>query len=194
MTEIKIPLSKTKIILLMIGALAFVVGGIFGIIDAERFASIRYPKNLVFYSGLASVLFFGLCFVFIAKKVFSRKSGLTINENGIIDHSNATSIGLIEWNDITGIETIQIDVPVYGTFWNTKSPKMLIIKTSSPEKYIKRSKNIISKKVMEANNRMYGTPLTIISNTLKIKFSELEEMITEQLKQRKNKNVLQQRV
>ena len=173
----------------MIGALAFVIGGIWGIIDAERFASIRYSKNLVFFSGLAALLFFGLCFVFIAKKVFSRKPGLIINEKGIIDNSNATSIGLIEWNDITAIETIQINVPVYGSFWTTKSPKMLIIKTHRPEKYIKRSKNIISKKAMKANNRMYGTPLTIISNTLKIKFSELEKMISEQLKQQKNKNV-----
>ncbi len=192
MTEIKIPLSKTKIILLMIGALAFVIGGIFGVLDAERFASTLYPNNLVFYGGLAAVLFFGLCFVFIAKKVFSDKPGLTINENGIIDNSNATSIGLIEWNDIIEIETIQINVPVYGTMWTTKSPKMLIIKTSNPEKYIKRSKNIISKKAMEANNKMYGTPLTIIANSLKIKFSELEKMISEQLKKQKNKNVLQQ--
>jgi len=168
MTEIKIPLSKTKIILLLIGALAFVVAGAWGVLDAERFTSTLYSKNLVFYSGLAGIIFFGICSVFIAKKVFSSKPGLTINDNGIIDNSNATSVGLIEWNDIIGIETNQVNVPVYGTLSNTKSPKMLIIKTSEPEKYIKRSKNIISKKAMEANNRMYGTPLTIISINLTI--------------------------
>jgi len=193
MTEIKIPLSKTKIMLLLIGALAFVAGGAWGILEPERFASIRYPKNLVFMSGLAGVLFFGLCFVFIAKKIFSGKPGLTINDNGIIDNSNATSIGLIEWNDITGIETIQVKTAVYGLFRTAASPKMIIVKTKNPKKYIERSKNIISKKAMEANNRMYGTPLTIISNSLKIKFSELEKMISEELNKRKNINLLQNR-
>ncbi len=174
MNEIKIPLSKTKIILLMIGALAFVIGGAWGIIDPERFASIRYPKNIVFISGLAGVLFFGLCFVFIAKKVFSRKAGLTINDDGIIDNSNATSVGLIEWEDITGIKS-----------WGTGSAKVIVVLTSVPEKYIERSKNIISKKAMKANNRIYGSPLSIISNSLKINFSELEKLILEQIDNRK---------
>ena len=130
---------------------------------------------------------------FIAKKIFSGKPGLTINDNGIIDNSNATSIGLIEWNDITGIETIQVKTVVYGLFRTAASPKMIIVKTKNPKKYIERSKNIISKKAMEANNRMYGTPLTIISNSLKIKFSELEKMISEELNKRKNINLLQNR-
>ncbi|WP_298346985.1 STM3941 family protein [uncultured Algibacter sp.] len=174
MTEIKVPLSKTKIILLMIGALAFVIGGAWGIIDPERFASIRYPKNTVFISGIAGVLFFGLCFIFIAKKVFSGKAGLTINDDGIIDNSNATSVGLIEWEDITGIKS-----------WGTGSAKVIVVLTSEPEKYIERSKNIISKKAMKANNRIYGSPLSIISNSLKINFSELEKLILEQIEKRK---------
>ena len=167
----------------MIGALAFVVAGTWGIIEPERFASIRYPKNIVFISGIAGVLFFGLCFAFIAKKVFSRKTGLTINDNGIIDNSNATSVGLIEWKDVTGIKS-----------WGTGSAKVIVVLTSEPEKYIARSKNIISKKAMEANNKIYGSPLSIISNSLKINFSELEKLILEQFEKRKNKNVLQQRL
>ncbi|WP_299122209.1 STM3941 family protein [uncultured Tenacibaculum sp.] len=174
MTEIKIPLSKTKIILFMLGALAFVIGGAWGVLEPERFASIGYPKNIVFISGLAGVLFFGLCFVFIARKVFSGKAGLTINDDGIIDNSNATSVGLIEWKDITGVKS-----------WGTGSAKVIVILTSEPEKYIERSKNIISKKAMKANNRIYGSPLSIISNSLKINFSELEKLILEQIDKRK---------
>ncbi len=173
MTEIRVPLSKAKIILLMIGALAFIIAGAWGVIEPERFASIRYPKNTVFISGLAAVLFFGFCFVFIAKKVFSRKAGLIINDDGIIDNSNATSVGLIEWKDITGIKS-----------WGTGSSKVIVVLTSEPEKYIERSKNIISKKAMKANNRMYGSPLSIISNSLKINFLELEKLILEQIEKR----------
>ena len=137
---------------------------------------------------MLSILFFGLCLIFIAKKVFTRKAGLIINDKGIIDNSNGTSIGLIEWNDITGVETIKVSAPVYDYFFSVSSPKMLLIKTSKPEKYIEHSKNMISQEAMKANNRMYGTPLTIIAHTLKINSSKLEKIISEQLKQRKSKN------
>ena len=167
----------------MIGALAFVVGGAWGVLDAERLASSRYPKVVVLISGLAALVFFGLCFVFIAKKVFSNKPGLIINAHGITDHSSATSVGLIEWRDIIGIETIQIEMPYYVALPRIKSPKMLIIKISSPQKYIKRSKNRISRQAMQVNNRRYGSPIAILSNTLNIKFSDLETAIAEALKQ-----------
>lgn len=166
----------------MIGALVFVIVGAWGVVKPERFASIRYPKDIVFLTGIAGVLFFGLCFVFIAKKVFSGKAGLTLNDDGIIDNSNATSVGLIEWKDITGIKS-----------WGTGSAKVIVVLTSEPEKYIERSKNIISRRAMKANTRIYGSPLSIISNSLKINFSELEKLISEQLEKRKNKNVFQQR-
>lgn len=158
----------------MIGSLAFVIVSAFGMIEPERFTSIRFPNtNYIFIIGLAGVLFFGLCFIFIAKKVFSRKAGLTINDDGIIDNSNATSVGLIEWKDITGIKS-----------WGTGSAKVIVVLTSEPEKYIERSKNFISKAAMKANNRIYGSPLSIISNSLRINFSELEKLILEQVNQR----------
>ncbi|WP_458629371.1 STM3941 family protein [Winogradskyella sp. PC D3.3] len=81
------------------------------------------------------------------------------NDKGIIANSNGTSIGLIEWADITAVETIQLKIPVYGYFFYASSPKMLIIKTSQPEKHIERSKHTISKEAMKTNNRMYTTPL-----------------------------------
>ncbi|WP_179337641.1 STM3941 family protein [Winogradskyella ludwigii] len=189
MEDIIIRFSKTKLVLMLIGCLAFIVGGIYMIIDPNKSTNSRYSEEFLFFIGLLSILFFGLCLIFIAKKVFTRKAGLIINDKGIIDNSNGTSIGLIEWNDITGVETIKVSAPVYDYFFSVSSPKMLLIKTSKPEKYIEHSKNMISKEAMKANNRMYGTPLTIIAHTLKINSSKLEKIISEQLKQRKNKNV-----
>lgn len=173
MTEIQIPLSKTKIILSLIGALAFLVGGVWGVLDPERFATARYPKNIIFIIGIIGILFFGLCAVFIASKVIRKKPGLIINDEGIIDNSNATSVGLIAWDDITGMKTLAI-----------ASSKIIVIETSNPEKYIERAKNMISKKAMKANNKMYGSPLSIISNALKIKFADLENLVAEHIEKR----------
>ncbi|QNK78275.1 MULTISPECIES: STM3941 family protein [Winogradskyella] len=194
MEEIIIRLSKTKLVLMLILCLAFIFGGFYMVIDSNKSIDNRYSEDYLVFIGLLAILFCGLGVFFIAKKIFSGKAGLTINDKGIIDNSNATSIGLIEWDDISGVETIQVSVPVYEYFFTVSSPKMLIIKTSKPEKYIERSKNIISKEAMKTNNRMYGTPLTITSHTLKIKSSKLEKIITEQLNKRKIKNVLQHRV
>lgn len=173
MDEIKIPFSKTKICLLLIAALLFVFFGCWATIDPQRFVSARFDESSILIAGIAAILFFGLCAVFIAKKVFSKKFGLVINDSGIIDNSGATSVGLIEWSDVTGMSKLEI-----------ASSKILMIHTSDAEKYISRARNIIAKKAMTANHKMYGSPLSITSNPLKIKFSELEHLLAEQIEKR----------
>jgi len=172
--KIEIQLSKTKILLLLIGATVFVVLGTLFIMNPEQFKSpiFRNPETIRI-AGIAAVAFFGLCLVFIAKKLFDSKVGLTIDQNGITDNSNATSVGLIEWEDIIDIGTVQI-----------ASTKILMLQTDKPENYIERAKNGISKRAMKANNKMYGSPLSIISNSLKIKYDDLEKLIIEEFEKR----------
>jgi len=67
---------------------------------------------------------------FIGRKLFDNRPGLVIDAVGITDNSNATSMGLIEWVDITKVEKKQI-----------MSTKFLILHTSNPEKYLQRVKN-----------------------------------------------------
>ena len=173
--KIEIPLSKKKIALLFIGAIVFVIFGILFVLTPETFKSsiFRNPETIRI-AGIASLLFFGLCTVFIAKKLFDNKVGLTIDQDGITDNSSATSVGLIEWKDIKGIETLQI-----------VSTRILMLRTDQPDKYIDRAKNGISKRAMKANLKMYGSPLSIISNSLKIKFVDLERLILSEFEKRK---------
>ena len=183
--KIEIQLSKTKILLLLLGATVFVVLGILFILNPEQFESTRFRNpEMIRIAGIASVTFFGLCLVFIARKLLDKKAGLTIDQNGITDNSNATSVGLIEWNDITDIGTVHV-----------ASTKILMLETDKPEKYIGRAKNIISKRAMKANHKMYGSPLSIISNSLKIKYDDLEKLIREEFEKRnKEKTTPQQGV
>ena len=129
---------------------------------------------MVRIAGIAAVLFFGLCAVFISKKLFDKKVGLRIDEKGITDNSSATSVGLIDWADIQNIQTIKI-----------ASTKMLLVMTDKPEKYIDRTKNALSKHAMKANLKYYGTPLSVIPNSLKIKFDDLENLLINELRKRK---------
>ena len=117
--------------------------------------------------------FFGATGIYGIVKLFDKKIGLIIDSDGITDNSNASSIGLIEWNDITEIRTKQI-----------MSTKFLLIDIVKPEKYIGKAKNGMQAKLMKANMNMYETPLSITSNTLKYNFGELEKLIHTEFKRK----------
>ncbi|HVE57819.1 MAG TPA: STM3941 family protein [Pyrinomonadaceae bacterium] len=172
---IEIPLNKIKIILTLIGAVIFIIFGFLFIKNPASFVTtfIRTPE-MVRIVGIAAVLVFGLCAVFIAIKLFDKKVGLRIDENGITDNSSATSIGLIDWADIQGIQPIQI-----------ASTKMLLVMTNDPEKYVDRAKNAVSKYALKSNLKYYGTPISVFPNSLKIKFDDLEKLLKNEFRKRK---------
>ncbi len=173
--KIEIPLSKMKIILLVIGALVFVVLGVLLIMEPATFVTSRFKnESMIRIIGIASVSFFGIGLFFIARKLFDNKVGLILDSNGIIDNSNAANVGLIEWQDITGVEVLQI-----------ASTKILILLTDKPDKYIDRVKNKMAKRVMKTNYYSYGSPLSIVSTSLKIKFNDLEKLIVTEFEKRK---------
>ena len=172
--KIEIPLSKTKIGLLFLGSLAFALTSIAFVLHPEEWTtSIISSPILITILGVFIIVFFGGLSVFLAWKMFDQKIGLTIDERGMTDNTNGTSVGLIEWGDITGIERLVI-----------VSSKMLMIQTNKPEKYIARASNAIAKQAMKANYKSYGSPISIIASSLKIDFDELEELIVTEWQKR----------
>jgi hypothetical protein len=178
--RIEIPLSKTKIFFLLMASLGFIAGGIWIATNPEKFIPnifrIADPETIRI-SGILGILFFGVAGIYGIKKLFDNRAGLIIDSNGITDNSNASSIGLIEWNDISEIRTKQV-----------MSTKFILIDTINPEKYIGKAKNGIQARLMKANMNIYETPLSITSNTLQYDFGELEKLIQTQFKSNKNKN------
>ena len=182
--KIEIPIGKKKIILILFGGLFLIFGGIWLALYPENFIPnifrIRNP-DIIRLWGIIGFVFFGLAFAFGIKKLFDKKLGLIIDENGITDNSNASSIGLIKWSDITEIRTEQV-----------ASTKFFLIYVKNPEEYIAKPKSRIKRKLLQVNMNGYGTPLSITSNTLSWKFDRLEKQI---MKSRTEyKNVWQHRV
>ena len=171
--RVEIPLNKKKIMLLLICAILLFSGGIWITLNPENFTIgiFKYinPNTLKIW-GISGAIFFGLALIFGIKKLLDRKAGLIIDENGITDNSNASSIGLIKWEDISGIKTKQI-----------LSAKFLLIEVKNPKEYIERTNNRMKTKLMQANMDSYGTPLSITSNTLKYDFEQLEKLIKKYL-------------
>jgi hypothetical protein len=170
MDKIEIPISKTKIFILLIGTILFVIFGVLFIMTPDSFVTIlfRNPQTIRL-TGIASVLFFGAAGIYGFLKLFDKSLGLIIDDNGITDNTNASSVGLILWSDITEIKTEQV-----------MSTKFLLIYTTNPEKYLARVKGL-KHKLMKANYKAYGTPFSITSNTLRYKFDDLEKQINTRL-------------
>jgi len=174
-SKIEIPLSRAKIIGLLIGAVSLVILGVLFIISPDFFVSpIMRSSVFIRILGIAGVVFFGLCFVFLLKAISFNKIGLSIDQYGITDNTNATSVGLVEWADITGIAKKQV-----------MSSKFLILYVHNPQKYINKAKNIVAKRAMEINYKTYGSPISIISNSLKISVNDLEKLLIFEFEKRK---------
>ena len=169
---IEIPLSKKKLTLMVIGSLIFVVIGILFVTNPEKYTStIMRSPTIIFIAGIASILFFGLCFFFIVKKLGDSSPGLVISDEGILDNSSGVSAGQIKWTEIEDISVIEIH-----------RQKLIMLQVKNPQDHIDKQTSGFKRKMMTMNYKIYGTPLSITSNGLKISFSELLSTLTEKLK------------
>ncbi len=172
--RIEIPLSKVKLLLLLLASSGFVVLGVFFTFSPAKFQSSLFQKpSIIQVIGLVSLLFFALCLVVIVKKFFDKKVGLAIDDKGIADNTNGLSVGLIPWEDILGIRVIHVF-----------TQKIIMIDVKNPEDYINKAKNGLARRSMKANWKMYGSPLSIISNSLKINFDQLLKLLHLELEKR----------
>lgn len=172
-TSVEIPLSKKKIILVLIGSLAFVAAGIWFMVKPTTFSDsgpLRGSTVVVTIVGAAAVLFFGLCAVYAIRKLPDNKPGLTMDESGITDNSGGVSAGLVLWADINGLSVVTV-----------QKQKFILLHVKNPNDYIERQTGIIKRKMMQMNFKMYGSPLTISANGLKITFDELHRLIAERI-------------
>jgi hypothetical protein len=175
--KIVIHLSKTKITMLTLGAIVFVILGVLFILHPERFLTIFFKnEEAIRITGFASVGFFGLCAIFYVVKLFDNKPGLIIDKNGILDNSSGISSGLIAWKDIQDINVLEI-----------VRQKIILIIVSNPEDYIVRQKRGFKIKISRLNYNKYETPVQITANGLKIGFNELLAILESNLTKYKDR-------
>jgi hypothetical protein len=170
MDEIVIKLSKTKIVALTLGSIAFIAGGLWLWIIADT--QTRFNPFLVKGFSIAAVLFFGMCGLYGLTKLFDNKPGLIINNIGLLDNSSGVSGHLIKWTDITGLDVEQV-----------QQTRFLLIFVNNPNDFLNKA-NRFKRFWMKMNHKMYGTPLSISSTSLQCNFDELVSLIKDGLKKR----------
>lgn len=162
-----IKFSNKKFLLLLAGSLLFIILGILFIIMPDAFITFLI-KNTLFiqFIGVVAMLFFGSIMIsMVRKRLLDKNMGIIVNEKGIMDNSSLVGVGLIKWEDIVSIEKS-----------NVRSTNFLLINVKNPETYINTATGIKSK-LLNANYKSYGTPISISSNFISCSFPELEEII-----------------
>ena len=165
--QIEIQISKLKLILMLLGCLFFAGVGICFVINPAKYLSIiMRSTTIIFLSGLLSILFFGVMFLFISKKISDKSPGLIISNQGITDNSSGVSAGFIPWVDIIDIKETKI-----------VNQKLINIVVRNPQVYIDRQISGFKQKAMQTNYNAFGTIIGISANGLKIDYDELKALI-----------------
>jgi len=165
-----IELSKTKILLIVIGSLVFIAFGCWMVsLDVLQIESQRRFNNPLFVYGIgwSGIVFFGFCALYGTNKLFDRNPGLIFSRMGITDNSSGVSAGLIPWNEIAGFDVYVIH-----------RQKMLVVLLKNPDKYIELG-SVFKRTLNRANYKISGSPVVIASNSLKINFDELLKLCNE---------------
>jgi hypothetical protein len=165
----EIPLSKFKLVLLLVGAALFIVAGFWFVKHPDMFQRVPLLITIV---GYLAIVFFGVVALFIVSKLFDPMPGFVIDDNGIVDNSSAFSVGFIPWEDIVDVSVTEVS-----------KQKIILIKVADPQDYISRQPNALGKQTARMNYRMYGSPVSVTTNSLKISADQLYDQIKQRRQQ-----------
>jgi hypothetical protein len=164
-----IRLSKTKIVLAIVGCCLFIVTGIWLLtIDPLTIKSSSLFVNPIVFrgAGLMSIVVFGYFLILGATRLLDKKPGLILNNLGIINNSSGIN-RFIPWSDIVGFYTLEI----FGQ-------QILFVRLVEPQKYIQID-GATQRSIAEMNYKLYGSPVAISSNALQINFTDLLKVVRE---------------
>lgn len=93
------------------------------------------------------------------------KPGLIIDEQGLTDHSNAASVGLIPWQDISAV-------------WEERDifrRKLIVVSVKDPDAYIDKTERL--RESRKSQYDQYGSPIVIATGGLQFDPQELVAML-----------------
>lgn len=171
LTNIEIPVSKSKTIWPLVISTIFVLIGVFFVIDPTRFLTF-WAQSPVIISvlGYISILFFGFgVFVFISR-LFQTRPGLIITDKGLMYDTKDNVDGFIDWSRITNISIIKIN-----------RQQLIMVHVDNPDEFIKSQQKAIKRKLMTFNQNNYGAPIGLTASGFATSTDSLFQLITDRL-------------
>jgi uncharacterized protein YneF (UPF0154 family) len=160
---LSIPLSKKKIIKMIVISLVFTCIGCWMLIAQPQSSNVILNSPFIKYpSAVLSVLMGILGGYFFFQKLQDNRPALILAPDGITDNSSAISAGFIPWSDITEVTSIKVS-----------GQKMVVIQVHNPEDYIQRQASTFKQRIMRTNYTRFGTCIAFSPSTIDIKFEDL---------------------
>jgi hypothetical protein len=140
-------------------------------------ADIQFRRSpiVVKLVSVFGVSFFGLGLIIGPKKLFDKRPGLIINDNGIQNNLGVGTGIFIAWENIVRFEIITI-----------KNTKLFLIFINNANEIIKIESKW-KQKIMRYSLKSFGTPISIGSGTLKMEFNTLTKLLADRHLAFKNK-------
>ncbi|WP_409966239.1 hypothetical protein PIECOFPK_00070 [Mycovorax composti] len=162
---IEIPINKSKaakqLILFSLLLLLFVIM----VVQPQLFVK-GTKYGFVKITGFIGTFLFTIITAILAQKVFNKKPGLIIDNNGFVDNSLGVMFAKVLWKDVTEIKHVQ-----------ASGENFIVISIKEPEKYIAEERHSLKRKMLELNYTTLKTPINIAAGKLKVDFNELLNMM-----------------
>lgn len=170
--KIEIALSKAKLIKLLIFSILFLACGLWMIITNPQTSNHVFNNPIIKLIGAYGSTIMGIWGIyFFTGKLFDKKPGLILSEQGIFDNATAFKFGFIPWSDITQIYERNVQTSVVS------KQSFLTLGVVNPEDYILKEKNFFKRKLLEANSKNYGSPIHISTNGLTKNHDQLLKLV-----------------
>ncbi len=163
MTKIEIKSSRSKYIVLLIGAIGFVVSGVLILL-------INGPAVI----GWMSIIFFGAGIPLFIWQILDNRPRLKIDDTGIADRT--LGVGRIAWEDIDGAFVKSI-----------KGNDFICLQLIDSEKYTSKL-NSIKKAMTKANEKLGFTPISLNLSGIAVSTHDIFELIIKTVEMKRNKN------
>jgi hypothetical protein len=160
--------------LFLIMALGFVVLciGLF----AAGWLQLRQPAWFVEGIGIVGAIFFGACAVFCLVRLVSRRPGLVIDQEGIIDSTSYSSVGRVPWSQITGATVTSLPTFQRSLIFRIPPPRIMVIEVREPQLFLARG-NWLQQLLRRGSVGMLGSPVVLPGSVLRADLDDLARRI-----------------
>jgi hypothetical protein len=166
--QIVIPISKTKMIFLLLICFGFAYAGIYMITHSADIIG----KVI----GYACLIFFGGGSLMGLYRLFQNKPGIILNNDDIVYDTNSQE-GFISWNDIDNISISSV-----------KSTKLIMIHPKDVNAFIDKQSSKIKQELMRFNQNNYNAPISLTSSSFQISSDELYSLLNYRLEKSRKDN------
>lgn len=157
-------LNKKRVVFASIAGLLLILSGIIFILYPEALSKYGLVRNptIIKAIGIGAVI----CMIPLSIGMFTllfSTYGLKITEEGFINNTNMTNIGIINWKDIENIRIQEIN----------KKSKIILITVKDEKKYYDQIKNPLKKMNILMYNKTYKASFVIDPHKLFISTEEI---------------------